>query len=87
MSKGIIGLVGLAITLAFAIPIALFGLDLLADGETLFGAAAVGIAVLMVVLEEHLTTPGDIPGTAAEKVVGAVVKEPEPEANPEEREE
>lgn len=77
MGKGIIGLVGLAITLAFAVPIALFGLTLLADGEVLFGAAAVGVAVLMVVLEEYLTTPGDVPGKAAEKVVGAVVKEPE----------
>lgn len=77
MSKGIIGLVGLAITVAFAIPIALFGLSLLADGATLVGAAFVGIAALMVVLEELLTTPGDIPGKAAEKVVGAVVKEPE----------
>lgn len=77
MGKGIIGMIGLAVTLAFALPIALFGLDRLVGGETVIGAAALGIAVLMVVLEEYLTTPSDIPGKAAEKVAETVVKEPE----------
>lgn len=74
MGKGIIGTVQLAVTLAFAIPVAMFGADLLLRGQTTFGAAALGIAVLMVALEEYLTTPGDIPGKAAERAAGAVVK-------------
>lgn len=77
MSKGIIQLVGLAITLAFAIPIALFGFHRLAAGETVVGAGALAVSVLMVVLQEHLTTPADVPGKAVETVVGTVLKEPE----------
>jgi len=74
MDRGIVGTVQLAATLVFAIPVAMFGLDFLLQGRTLMGAAAVGVAVLMVVMEEYLTTPGDVPGKAAEKVVGTVAK-------------
>lgn len=77
MAKSILGLVGLAVTLAFAVPIALFGLSLLGRGQTLWGGFALAVAVLMVVMQEYITTPGDIPGKVAERVVGTVVKEPE----------
>jgi hypothetical protein len=77
MAKGIIGTIQLAITLAFAIPVGLLGLDKLLAGETLIGGVFLAIAVLMVVLEEYLTTPTDIPGKVAQKTVGTIAKEPE----------
>lgn len=77
MAKGILGTVGLALTLAFAIPIGLLGLERLLAGDTLVGAGFLGLALLMVAVEEYLTTPMDLPGKLAEKTVGAVAKEPE----------
>jgi hypothetical protein len=79
MGRGILGLVGLAVTLAFAIPVGLLGLDMLSKGDTLVGGAFLGFAVLMVLLQEYITTPGDIPGRVAGRLVGSVAKEPEPE--------
>ena len=72
MGRGIIGLVGLAVTLAFAIPVGLLGLDMLTKGNTLVGGGFLAFAVLMVVLQEYLTTPGDIPGRVAGRLVGTV---------------
>jgi hypothetical protein len=83
MARSIMGTIGLAATLAFAIPIALFGLDLLFRGDTLLGGAALAVAVLMVLVEEYLTTPMDVPGKVAEKTLGRVVKEPEEPADEE----
>ncbi|MEF8841562.1 MAG: hypothetical protein V5A62_08035 [Haloarculaceae archaeon] len=77
MSRGILGLVGLAVTLAFAIPVGLLGLDMLTRGDTLLGAGFLAVAVLMVLLQEHLTTPGDVPGRVAGRLVGRVAKDPE----------
>ena len=79
MGRGLLGLVGLAVTLAFAIPVGLLGLDMLTKGDTLIGGGFLAFAVLMVVLQEYLTTPGDIPGRVAGRLVGSVAKEPEPE--------
>lgn len=78
MARSIMGTIGLAATLALAIPIALFGLDLLLfKGDTLLGGAALGVALLMVLVEEYLTTPMDLPGKVAEKTLGRVAKDPE----------
>lgn len=77
MARSILGTVGLALTLAFAIPVALLGLDFLVRGRTLEGAAFLGIAALMVAVEEYVTTPTDIPGMVAGRVLGSAVKEPE----------
>ena len=79
MGRGILGTVGLAVTLAFAIPVGLLGLDMLTKGDTLLGGGFLAFAVLMVVLQEYLTTPGDIPGRVAGRLVGTVAKEPEGE--------
>lgn len=79
MGRGILGLVGLAVTLAFAIPVGLLGLDMLTKGNTLVGGTFLAFAVLMVLLQEYVTTPGDIPGRVAGRLVGGVAKEPEPE--------
>ncbi|MFC6992649.1 hypothetical protein ACFQH3_13395 [Haladaptatus sp. GCM10025707] len=79
MGKGIIGTIQLAIALAFAIPVGLLGLDMLSRGETLIGAGFIGLAVLMIAIEEYITTPGDLPGMAAKKVAGVVIKEKDEE--------
>ncbi|MFC6940975.1 hypothetical protein ACFQE8_13555 [Salinirubellus sp. GCM10025818] len=76
MGRGIIGLVGLAVTLAFAIPVGLLGLDMLTKGDTLGGGGFLAFAVLMVLLQEYLTTPSDVPGRVAGRLVGTVAKDP-----------
>lgn len=79
MGRGIFGLVGLAVTLAFAVPIGLLGLEKLLAGEQVVGAGFLAVAVGLVLVEEYLTTPLDLPGKAAETVTGAIVKEPDDE--------
>ena len=74
---GILGTLQLAATLVFALPVGLLGVQFLMDGKTLLGGGFLGVAVLMVVLEEYLTTPTDVPGAVAEKTLGKVVKTPD----------
>ena len=76
---GILGTLRLAATLVFALPVGLLGVQFLLDGKTLLGGGFLGIAVLMVALEEYLTTPTDVPGAVAEKTLGKVAKTPEDE--------
>lgn len=79
MSLGITGTIQLAATLIFAVPVGVFGLTLLTGGQTVFGAGMVALAVLMVALPHYLTTPGDVPASVAQKVVGSAVKVPDEE--------
>ncbi|MFC6756467.1 MULTISPECIES: DUF7533 family protein [Haloarcula] len=74
MARGILETIGLAATLVLAIPIALFGAEHLIRGELLAGALYVGIAVGLVLVEQYLTTPTDVPGMVAEETVGKVVE-------------
>ncbi|WP_321169617.1 DUF7533 family protein [Halorarum salinum] len=74
MALGILDQLGLAASLVFALPVALYGLQRAAGGEALVGAAFLVVAALMVYLPQRLTTPSDIPGKAAEKAVGAAVR-------------
>lgn len=74
MKLGILDTVSLAATLVLALPIALLGIDRIVAGQALLGGAFVAIAVLMVLLREKLTTPSDLPSSAAQKVVGKVAK-------------
>jgi hypothetical protein len=76
---GIIGTIQLAATLVFALPIGLLGLQFLLDGRSLLGGGFVAVAVLMVALEEYLTTPTDVPSSLAEKTVEKVVETPDEE--------
>ncbi|MBX0295457.1 DUF7533 family protein [Haloarcula nitratireducens] len=78
MAQGILDTIGLMAVVVLAIPIALFGAEHLVRGELLAGGVYLGIAALMVAIEQYLTTPTDIPGMVAEKTVGAVVKTEEP---------
>ncbi|MCO8246960.1 MULTISPECIES: hypothetical protein [unclassified Haladaptatus] len=79
MTMGILDTVSLAATLVLAIPIALFGIDRIVAGELILGGAFVAIGVGMVLVREKLTTPTDIPSSAAQKVVGTVAKTDEDE--------
>ncbi|MFC7228452.1 hypothetical protein N0B31_13650 [Salinirubellus salinus] len=81
--SSITGLFGLAITLAFALPVALLGLQFLGDGNTTVGAGFLAIAALMVLINEYVASPGDLPGMLAGKVVGTVAKDPEAETDEE----
>jgi hypothetical protein len=74
------------VTLAFAVPVGLLGLDMLSKGNTLVGGGFLAVAVLMVVLQEYLTTPGDVPGRVVGRLVGGVAKDPEAESEGEEPE-
>ncbi|NUB89565.1 hypothetical protein HTZ84_20275 [Haloterrigena sp. SYSU A558-1] len=76
---GIIDTIKLAGTLVFALPAAMAGIQFLIDGNTLVGAILVTLAVLLVVIQHHMTTPSDLPELAAKRVVGSVVSEPESE--------
>lgn len=75
MARGIIETVQLAATLLFAIPVGLFGLDTLRSGDPLLGGLFLAIAVGMVLLQQYLTTPTDVPAAVAEKAAGALVKD------------
>lgn len=77
MARTILGTLGLALTLAFALPVGYAGVVLLSEGRTTFGAVLLVVAVLMVLIERYVTTPMDIPGEVAGKVIGGAVKEPD----------
>jgi hypothetical protein len=77
MAMGIAESIQLAASLVFAIPLGIFGLTTLMDGNTFLGGILVGVAVLMVVLPRRLTTPADVPAKVAEKAVGKAVKAPD----------
>lgn len=78
MGTGILDTVGLMAAVVFAVPVAFLGVDFLLGGKVLLGAAFLAIAVLMVAVEEYVTTPRDVPAAVAGRVAGAVAKsEPE----------
>jgi Na+-transporting methylmalonyl-CoA/oxaloacetate decarboxylase gamma subunit len=74
---GILNTLGFVVTLAFALPVALLGINLVVSGRTAVGIALCIVAMLMVGLKQYVTTPDDVPTAAAEKTVGAVVKDDE----------
>jgi len=77
VSRGILGFVGLAVTVAFAIPLVVVGVDMLAGDQPLLGGVFLGLAALMVLVEEYVVTPRDLPEVVASKAAGAVVVEDE----------
>jgi hypothetical protein len=77
MAMGITESITLAASLVFAIPVGVFGLTTLLDGDAFLGGVLVVVAVLMVVLPRRLTTPADVPTKLAEKAVGKAVKVPD----------
>lgn len=79
MRLGIMDTIGLAAALVFAIPLGVLGVERLLGGDHLLGGLLLGIAVLMVLLPQRLTTPGDIPGKVAGKAVEKAVVDDESE--------
>lgn len=77
MRLGILETVGLAASLIFAIPVGFYGIESFLSGNRALGAGLVVVAVLMVVLPRRLTTPADLPGAVAERVIGKAVKDPD----------
>jgi hypothetical protein len=77
MAKGIIGQLQLLGTLVFAIPVAMFGGDLLLKGQTVTGLVFLGIAVLMVGVEEYVTRPTDVVTDKATSAASKVVEDPD----------
>ena len=71
-APGLVDMIQLAVSLVFAGPLGLFGLNMAADGRP-FGWALVGVAVLMVVLPYYLWSPpglGDLAKGATGLVAG-----------------
>ncbi|MEF8780817.1 MAG: hypothetical protein V5A46_09095 [Haloferacaceae archaeon] len=60
MRFGLFDMIGLAGTLVFALPVANVGAIRFFQGETLFGAALVAVAVAMVVLPQYFFDPARI---------------------------
>ena len=80
--NSIIDTITLAGTLVLAIPAALAGLEfLLVQGETTTGALLLFLAVALVFVQHRLTTPSDLPGLVAKRVVGTVTSDPDAEAD------
>jgi len=77
MARSLMGYVGLGATLVFALPAVLLGIEFLLRGRTRWGVALVVVGVLMVVVEERITTPGDVPSVVAERTVGRVLGDPD----------
>lgn len=75
MTRGILDFLGLAVTVAFAAPLVYAGASMLLEGRTLLGGTLVGIGVAMVLVEEYVVTPGDLPGEIAQRATGKVVAE------------
>lgn len=60
MRLGLLDMIGLAATLAFALPVGSFGVTQILAGEQTLGAAMVVVAVAMVVLPQFFFDPGRI---------------------------
>lgn len=70
---GVLDLVALAATLAFALPIGLFGVHLLHDGRLLVGTTGVAVGVGLVAVEQYVWTPDDVPRNALSAVVRRIL--------------
>ncbi|MGB9986659.1 DUF7533 family protein [Salarchaeum japonicum] len=73
---GIIGTVKFAATFAFALPVALYGVNRVVAGHNT-GWAFLAIAVVMLAAERYITTPFDAPERAAEEAAAAVADDDE----------
>ncbi|WP_436901111.1 DUF7533 family protein [Halovenus halobia] len=79
MSWGILDLLGSAATFVFAAPLALAGIELLVRGNLVIGASLLSVAVAMVLVDQFVTTPGDLPTMVASKLAGSVARPPDDE--------
>lgn len=74
---GIIDTIQLAGALVLAIPAAFAGLLLLESGAHVAGVTLLSLAVVLVVVQQRVTLPSDVPGLLAKRTLGAIPKEPD----------
>lgn len=80
MDTGILDMVQRVGTVALALTIALPGLDFLLLRSDLFlGGGLLALAALVLIVSESVRSPSDVPTTTAQRVVGAIAKEPDDE--------
>ncbi|MFB6188261.1 MAG: hypothetical protein ABEI57_00085 [Halapricum sp.] len=66
-------------TALLVVPVALLGVNFLVQGRFSAGVGFLGLAALMIAISEYVTTPKDVPGETAQRVVGWIAKPPEDE--------
>jgi len=80
METGIVDMVQRVGAVVLALTIALPGVDfLLLRGDLLVGGGLLALAALVLVVSEQVRSPSDVPASAAQRVVGAIAKEPDDE--------
>jgi hypothetical protein len=80
MAAGILDTLQRMGAVVIAVLLALPGLDfLLLQGEPVIGGGLLGMAVLVLLVEEYVRTPSDVPVEAAQRVAGTVAKQPDDE--------
>jgi hypothetical protein len=79
VSWGILRLLGSVTILVLALPPALAGVELLFRGNLLVGGGLLGAALTMVVLDQYVTTPSDLPELVVGKLRDALVGSPDEE--------
>jgi hypothetical protein len=77
MSTGILDLLGSVGTFVLAAPLGLAGVELLVGGNLAVGGSLLGVALAMVAVNRYITTPGDLPSMVAEKLTGAIARNPD----------
>jgi hypothetical protein len=73
MSKGLVETLQFAASVVAAVPVAAFGLFKLAEGDPRLGVLFLALAALVVVVEETLVSPSDVPAALLERIGGRVV--------------
>ncbi|WP_254766542.1 DUF7533 family protein [Salinilacihabitans rarus] len=76
--SGILDTIALASALVLAIPAALAGLEFLfVRGDHVTGVVLLVLSAGLVVGQQRLTLPSDVPAEVAKRVLGSIPKEPE----------
>ncbi len=79
MSRGLVATLQLAASVVVAVPVAAFGLFKLAEGAPRLGILFLALAAGLVVFEEVVTSPSDVPAMVLETVGGRLVNSPDDE--------
>lgn len=80
MDTGIVDMLQRVGAVVLALTIALPGLDfLLLRGDVFVGGGLLVLAALVMVVSEYVRSPSDVPASTAQRVVGAIAKEPDDE--------
>ena len=80
MTSGIIDTLQRMSAVVIAVMLALPGVDfLLLQGDFVVGGGLLALAALVMLVSEYVRSPADVPAEAAQRVVGAVAKDPDEE--------